>query len=331
MADFSPTIKRAFVLAAGLGTRLRPLTEHLPKPLIPVGLKPLVTFAFDHLIADLGVEEFIVNTHHCAGAYAEAFPTSEYRERPLRLRHEPVLLDSAGGIKNIADLLRPDSGTLMVYNGDILTDLPLGPALAQHREAGNEVTLVLRSCDGPKHIAWNPGTGRVLDIRNTLGTGLPSGYALSCGYLIEPAFLERIPAGKPVSVIPIFLDMIRRGEKIGGALADTGQWRDLGTREEYLRAHAELHAQAPGGSTFPRYGAPDPAWRHWIHPSAHVAPDARLLGACVVGENARVGEGTVLEDTILWSDAEIASGARLDKCIVRTSRVAGGTASNRVF
>ena len=149
--------------------------------------------------------------------------------------------------------------------------------------------------------------------------------------MVEPAFLERIPAGKPVSVIPIFLDMIRRGEKIGGALADPGCWRDLGTREEYLRAHAELHAAGPADQSFPRYGAPDPAWREWVHPSAMIAPDARLQGACVVGQNARVGEGVVLEDTILWSGAEISSGAWLKKCIVRTSRVADGNALDQVF
>ena len=325
-----PTLKQAFVLAAGLGTRLRPLTEHLPKPLVPIGLKPLVTFAFDHLIAELGVEEFIVNTHHCAEAYAEAFPTGEYRGRPLRFRHEPVLLDSAGGVKNVADLLDPGAGTLMVYNGDILTDLPLGPALAHHRAAGNEVTLVLRSLDGPKHVAWNPASGRVLDIRDRLGTGHPSEYALSCGYFIEPAFLARVPAGVPASVIPIFLDMIRRGERIGGTLADEGQWRDLGTVPEYLRAHRELYAQGAGG-TFPRYGAPDPAWRHWVHPTARVAPGVRLAGACVVGRDARVGLGAALEDTILWPGAEIASGVRTERVIVRTSQVAAGDAADRVF
>ncbi len=326
----STKIRQVFILAAGLGTRLRPLTEHLPKPLIPIGLKPLITFAFDHLIADLGAEEFIVNTHHCAGAYAEAFPTREYRGRPLRFRHEPVLLDSAGGIKNIAGLVRPDAGTLMVYNGDILTDLPLAPVVARHRASGNEVTLVLRSCDGPKHIAWDRESGRVLDIRNRLGTGLPSEYALSCGYLIEPAFFERIPAGEPVSVIPIFLEMIRRGEGIGGALADDGQWRDLGTREEYLRAHREIHAQGADGA-FPRYGAPEAGWRQWVHPSARIAPGTELRGACVLGAGARVGEGAVLEDTILWSDAEITSRACLKNCIVRTSQTAGGTSEDLVF
>ena len=317
------------MLAAGLGTRLRPLTEDLPKPLIPVGLKPLVTFAFDHLIADLGVEEFIVNTHHLAEAYAEAFPTGEYRGRPLRFRHESILLDSAGGIRNVADLLDPAGGTLMVYNGDILTDLPLGPALAQHRAAGNEVTLVLRSHDGPKHVAWDPASGRLLDIRNRLGTGHTGEYALSCGYLVERAFLDRIPAGEPASVIPIFLDMIRRGEPIGGALADAGQWRDLGTPAEYLRAHVELHAQGRDGA-FPRYGAPDSGWRNWVHPSARITADARLQGACVAGPGTSIGEGASLEDTICWPGAEIPSRARLKSCIVRASKTTNGTTVHTV-
>ena len=88
----SNPIKKAFVLAAGLGTRLRPLTDQLPKPLIPVGHKPLITFAFDHLIADAGIEEFIVNTHHLPEAFPAAFPEGIYRSRPVTFRREPVLL-----------------------------------------------------------------------------------------------------------------------------------------------------------------------------------------------------------------------------------------------
>ena len=319
---------QAFVLAAGLGTRLRPLTDTLPKPLIPVGLKPLITFAFDHLIAEAGVEELIVNTHHLASAYAEAFPAGRYRGRAIHFRHEPVLLDSAGGIKNIGDLLRPGTDTLLIYNGDILTDLPLAPAIAHHRSAGNEVTLILRSRDGYKHIAWDEGGGRLLDIRNRLGTGLPHAYALSCGYLVTPAFLERIPAGKPSSVIPIFLEMIRRGEKIGGFLADEGNWWELGARGEYLRVHRDLRAD---GGVFPRYGAPDGGWRQWVHPQASVAPDARVLGATTVGAGARLEDGAVVEDCILWPGAEIASNSRLIGCIVRSSQRASGEAAGQDF
>ena len=133
-------------------------------------------------------------------------------------------------------------------------------------------------------------------------------------------------------MIPIFPgnDPARR-ERIGGALADAGQWRDLGTREEYLRAHRELHAEKTDEGAFPRYGAPDPNWRNWVHPTARIAADASLRGACVAGENARVGEGAALEDSILWANAEIASRAGLKDCIVRSFQTANGTAAGHVF
>ncbi len=321
-------VKQAFVLAAGLGNRLRPLTDTLPKPLIPVGLKPLITFAFDHLIADAGVEEFIVNTHHLAGAYAAAFPDGSYRGCPIRFRHEPVLLETGGGIRNVADLLAPGGGPLLIYNGDILTDLPLAPALEYHRASGNEVTLVLRSHGGPGHIAWDPASGRLLDIRNRLGTGEPEAFSFACVYLVEPSFPGRIPAGEVVSVIPTFLQMIREGARIGGVLIDGGEWRDLGTREEYLRVHRDLAAD---GGRFPRYGAPDPSWRRWVHPTASVGPGASLAGASVAGAGTRVGADAAVTDSILWPGADIASNSQLNRCIVRTSQAAAGIASDRDF
>ena len=323
-------IRKAFVLAAGLGTRLRPLTDQLPKPLIPVGHKPLITFAFDHLIADAGVEEFIVNTHHLADRYPIVFPDGVYRERPLHFQHEPVLLDTGGGIKNIADLLGPTPETLLVYNGDILTDLPIRPAIEHHRVSGNEVTLVLRSRQGPRHIAWDPASGRILDIRNRLGTGAPESYAFSCVYLVEPAFLNRIPAGEIVSVIPIFLDMIRQGSALGGVLIDEGDWRDLGTRQEYLRVHRDLWAERRS-PTFPRYGAPDSGWLDWSSPDSSVAEDARILGASVLGRGAKVGAGAVVENSILWPGAEIASNTRLKNGIVRRGQIASGNTVDADF
>ena len=84
--------------------RLRPLTDDCPKPLLPVGGRPLITFAMDHCLT-VGIERFIVNTHHCPAAYDRAFPERSWRGWPILFRHEPLLLDTAGGLKNIEDLL----------------------------------------------------------------------------------------------------------------------------------------------------------------------------------------------------------------------------------
>jgi NDP-sugar pyrophosphorylase family protein len=134
-----PVVKTAFILGAGLGTRLRPLTEDCPKPLLPLGGRPIITYAMEHLRA-AGVGRFIVNTHHRAEAYSRAFPEGTWRGLPVLFRHEPVLLDTAGGLKNIEDLLDEDDETILVYNGDVVSDLPLGRLLDAHFRSRPEAT-----------------------------------------------------------------------------------------------------------------------------------------------------------------------------------------------
>src|SRR6476469_7587509 len=106
-------VTQACVLGAGLGLRLRPLTEDLPKPLVPIFQKPLITFALDHLLA-AGVESFAINTHRIAEHFAAAFPNRSYRGAPVTLLHEPVLLETGGGIKNAEPALRREA--FIVYS-----------------------------------------------------------------------------------------------------------------------------------------------------------------------------------------------------------------------
>src|SRR6266478_4596104 len=135
------TITQAFVLAAGLGTRLRPLTEDFPKPLIPIFQKPLITFALDHLI-NLGVERFVINTHKQAELFESFFCDDEYEGHSVTLVHEADLLETGGGIKNVESYLGSDP--FLTYSGDILTDINLQPLIDEHFRHGNDVTLALR-------------------------------------------------------------------------------------------------------------------------------------------------------------------------------------------
>lgn len=297
---------QAFVLGAGIGERLRPLTEQLPKPLIPVFHRPLITYAFDHLHA-AGVQRLIVNTHHLAAAYDSAFPDHSYRGMPIALRHEsPVRLETAGGIANVRDLLQEQP--FLVYNGDILTSLPLEPLLREHAESGNIVTLALRSHGPALHIGYDAAGRRVTDIRNKLQTGNEGTHLFTGIYACSPAIHDWITPGKVESVIPIFLEMIRQGVKVGAVVLDEGDWWDLGSRTQYLSAHSALN------------GMHGPA----IHPEAHVAPDAILRRTNVIGPGAIVESGVQLEDCILWPGARVVAGARLARCIVRTGIAAAG-------
>ncbi len=225
-------IKTAFILGAGLGTRLAPLTDIRPKPLLPVGGRPLITYAMEHLLT-LGVERFIVNTHHLAHVYREVFANSEWLGTPIVFCHEPVLLDTAGGLKNIEPLLTEDE-EIIVYNGDIVSDLPLAELVAAHRGGGKEVTLALRSNGSPLNVTLNE-QGEICDFRGLLGE-----YGKKCLftgiYVVRKSFLDRLTPGRKESVINVFLDMIKQTPgSLGGIIIDAGMWHDAGSPEEYKR------------------------------------------------------------------------------------------------
>ncbi|MCC6352563.1 MAG: nucleotidyltransferase family protein [Verrucomicrobiae bacterium] len=224
MSD-SGKVTTAFVLGAGLGKRLRPLTESWPKPLLPVWGRPMITYAFERL-RGVGVRRLIVNTHHRPERYREVFPRGAWGGLPITFRHEPVLLDTGGGIRNIADLVGDE--TILVHNGDIVTDLPLEPLLEAHFRAGNEVTLAVRTSGGPLSVQLD-GSGRIADIRGRLGGAGGPGHLFTGVYVVGPGFARRFQPGEIKSVIPVFLDMIREGAGLGGVVIDEGFWMDLGT------------------------------------------------------------------------------------------------------
>jgi NDP-sugar pyrophosphorylase family protein len=311
---------KAFVLGAGLGTRLRPLTDSRPKPLVPIHGKPLVTFAFDHLIAN-GISSFVVNSHHCPEAYEKHIPGNSYRGCPIAFRHEPTLLDTGGGIKNVEDLLGGDP--FVVYNGDVLADFPLRPVIARHIGSGFPATLILRASGGPLHIQCRDG--RVTDIRNSLGTSRDPSFLFTGITVLSPEIFRHIPAGEIVSIIPVYLSLLRAGIPVGGAVVDAGLWHDLGTRDAYLDAHALLR---PGGRRL-SYLPPD--WPASGSAPSDVAASARLTGTCAIGRGASVGEGAVLDDCVLWENATVLPGSHLTRCIVRDGMTAGGTACSADF
>lgn len=227
------SIHTAFILGAGLGTRLRPLTQCIPKPLLPIGGRPMITYAMEHL-RGVGVRRFIINTHHCAEKYQEAFPEGCWRGIPITFRHEPVLLDTAGGIKNIEDLVEHND-RLIVYNGDIITNLPLTPLIDKHVEFRTQVTLALRS-HGPLTNVNIDSRGFICDMRNSLHNPGVQSCLFAGVYLVETEFVRQLGAGKIESIVLPLIESIRKNPRsVGGIVLDEGFWYDLGTIEEYNR------------------------------------------------------------------------------------------------
>ena len=306
-------IRQAFVLGAGMGNRLRPMTEHMPKPLVPIFNKPLITFPLDHL-RSVGVDSFVINTHRLPEKFEAVFGSGEYEGSPVKLAHEPDLLETGGGIKNAETWLRPDE-PFIVYSGDILTDIDLQPLMDEHFAKGNDVTLALREAGLATDMAVREG--RVIDIAGRYG------HEGSCDFagisIWNPVIFERIPTKKKVSFIPVLLDWIGRGGRIGGVVLNNGKWFNIGSRGGYLEVHRTIAEEGwrphyPNGSEWPIQVASE----------ASVDPSARLSGFNSIGAGCRVGAEAMMENTILWPGAQIASRSDLRNCIVRANQKAEG-------
>lgn len=315
-------MQQAFILGAGLGTRLRPLTLRLPKPLIPLFHRSLAERAME-ACARAGIGRFAINTHHLPEAWkagvtglghdgwsasplhgANGLPADEGRWKglPVHLFHEPELLETGGGLKNLADWIGGEP--LLIHNGDIFSTLPLERLIAAHQASGNPVTLALRSEGEARHIALNADGTSVWDIRNKLGRS-DGTHVFSGIYCVNPEFLAMLPAGEKVSVIPAFLALAEQG-RLGAVVLDDGLWMDLGDRTNYLEAH-KLSGLGPA-----------------IHPDAKVSPDAQVEGS-VVGPGAVIEAGAVVRGSVVWPGARVTGSARLDRCIVWSAQPVEGT------
>jgi mannose-1-phosphate guanylyltransferase len=168
---------------------------------------------------------------------------------------------------------------------------------------------VLRSQGGPLHIALDENQ-RVTDIRRKLSTTPKQEFLFTGIYVVEPEFFARIPAETKISVVPIFMEMIRVGAKLGGIVIDEGRWWDLGTRGQYL----DVQRFFDSGKRIPDTGKEEEqsakainlsgiryplSGMCWVHPSAQVSPAAQLRGATAIGPHAKVGDGAVLTDCIV--------------------------------
>ncbi len=287
-----PVIDQAFILGAGMGTRLRPLTLLLPKPLVPVFHRPMAAHAFEACAA-IGISRFAVNTHHLAAAWNGFQPPAGTR---VEFFHEPVLLDTGGGLKNIEPWI--GGKPALVHNGDILTRMPLDELVRAHHESDALATLAVRRHGPPPHLALDATGSRVADIRRMLDRA-DGTHGFTGVYCIAPEFLALIPPGRIASVIPAFLECIRRG-RLGAAVIEDGLWLDLGDRDSYLRAHRDLALDAK------------------IHPEAVIHPSAEVSRS-VVGPGASVKAGARLDGCVVWPGASVRAGAQLSNCIIATT------------
>lgn len=297
---------RAVVLVGGFGTRLRPLTYSVPKPMLPVGHLPII----ERLVANLvrgGITDVTLALGFKPEPFLAAFPDGTCAGARLHYAVEPEPLDTAGAIRFAAEASGIDE-TFVVANGDVLTDLDVAALVDFHRSRGAEATLHLIAVDDPSAfgVVALDEAGRVERFVEKPAPGTePSKFINAGTYVLEPSVLGRIPVGRKVSIErETFPSIVADGRLY--ALATDDYWIDTGRPELYLAANLHLLG---GLRTHDRCDPVDAA--------AELDPTA-VVHESVVAAGASVGPQVVLERSVVLGGARIATGA-----IVRDSVVMG--------
>jgi mannose-1-phosphate guanylyltransferase len=268
------------VLAAGLGTRLKPLTDARAKPLVPVGDRPALAHVLDRLRA-AGATRVVVNAHHRAGdvrAFVEAQPAG------VSVSEERDLLGTAGGLSNARALL--GEGDVLVWNADILADVDVGGLVEVHAAAGAAATLLVQPLAAGTGSVGLDENGRVVRLRRERFGAEASGGEFLGVHVLGAALRARLPAHGGL-VEDVFVPAMARGETLRAQL-HAGAWHDIGTLATYLAANRAWLA-ANGLAS-------------WVGPGARVAPAVTLEG-CVVGAGATVEGWGVLSACVVWPGA----------------------------
>lgn len=290
----------AVILVGGFGTRLRPLTLSVPKPLLPVGNVPIV----ERIIGSLqraGVTRAVLALGFKPAPFRDAFPDGRCGGVELVYAVEPEPLDTAGAIA-FAARFADVSSTFVVANGDILTGLDVSRVIDFHRRSGAEGTLHLTPVDDPSQfgVVETDGSGKVLRFVEKPAPGQSTSRNVNAGtYVLEPSVIARVPLNAKVSIERVvFPDMVSSGSLF--AIATDDAWVDTGRPETFLEANMSM-VDAAGVAI--------------IDPSARIASDA-IVERSVVGAGAVIGAGARVRDSVVFAGANIGDDAVVDSGLV---------------
>ncbi|MFJ8937803.1 sugar phosphate nucleotidyltransferase [Streptomyces sp. NPDC102365] len=298
----------AILLVGGKGTRLRPLTVHTPKPMVPAAGVPFLRHQLARARA-AGVEHIVLATSYLAEVFEPYFGDGSSMGLHIEYVTEDEPLGTGGAIRNVASRLRSAPGDpVLIFNGDILTGLDIPALVDAHRSSGADVSLHLTRVTDPRAYGLVPtdASGRVQAFLEKPQTPeeIVTDQINAGAYVFRRSVIDSIPVGRPVSVErETFPDLLAAGAHLQG-MVDSTYWLDLGTPEAFVRGSADLVlGRAPSPAVPGRCGD------RLVLPTASVAADAKLTGGTVVGSGATVGEGARVFGSAILADAVVEPGA----------------------
>lgn len=324
---------RAMIMAAGLGTRLLPLTAITPKPMVPILGRPILAHILT-LLRRHRITDVVINLHHAPESITSYF--GDGREWGMRITYslEPELLGTAGGVKRNERFLTED-GAFLVVSGDSLMDVDLSGLVTAHADSGAVATLALKEVEDPSQygVVALDDRGAIRSFQEKPAPGEEISRLCNCGlYILEPDVLQRVPAG-------VFYDFGRQlwpellaEEARLGSFSVSGYWNDVGDIQAYrqgsfdaLNGRVQLDRDAtevmPGVWCGPRSyvdGGADIEPPVYIGADSRVEGGSRLRGPVVLGCGSVVEEGATVSDVVAWPAALFGRGSTIERSTVGT-------------
>ncbi len=303
---------RAIILAAGLGTRLRPLTNHLAKPAVPFLNRPLVRHAVEFL-ERAEIEAAVVNLHYLPDTVREAVGRPRM---DIHFSYEPQILGTAGALRKAEGFLRGSDDDFVVINGKIYFEQDLTEAIRFHRERKNLVTLVLVSC--PADESFNPV--RLDRNDNVLGFGPPgddASFSRACVFtgihILSTEVLDSVPEGFSDTVRDVYPRLISQGRAVRGFVSDA-YWSEASTPSRYLESSFEVLRRRGLVRLSDSSAVPD-SGSFVLGRSVEVGARTRL-DRVIAWDFVKIGADCVLRDVIIATRSEIPPGTQLERAVV---------------
>src|SRR5688500_8862126 len=302
---------KAILLAGGKGTRLRPLTIHTPKPIVPIFNRPFLHYQIDLLKQVPEIDEVILSLNYQPRRIEEIFGDGSDAGISIRYVVEPAPLGTAGAVKYAGDKL---TESVVVFNGDVLTQIDLAAVIRLHRERQARATIVLTPVENPSAYGLVE-TDDDGNIRRFLEKPKPEEITtnrINAGiYVLEPDTFDRIPSDVSWSIErSYFPSLIERNETFVAYVYD-GYWIDIGTHEKYMQVHRDImdgrFSAAPSQDGASRY----------VSPQARIEEGATVEGPCFVDQGVVIKAGARIGPyTVLGKQTHVEEDARLDGAIV---------------
>ena len=296
---------RAVVLVGGFGTRLRPLTNTVPKPMLPVGHVPIIERLIDNLVRG-GVTDVTLALGFRPEPFLEAFPDGTCAGATLRYAVEPEPLDTGGAIR-FAALFAGIESTFVVANGDVLTDLDVGALAEFHRRSGAEATLHLTPVEDPSAfgVVDSDAAGLVHRFIEKPPPGTAPSNLINAGtYIFERSVIDRIPGGRKVSIEREVFPVMAADRRLW-AMPTDDYWIDTGQPDLYLRANLDIITRLRA----------EHSWAHGVADGAVIA-EGVALSDTIVANGARIDAGADVSDSVLLAGAHIGAGAHVRSSVV---------------